>query len=156
MNELLVKIRELVKDYGFVEIELKREEKTLNENKYFIKGSLLPVTFCINGIKVDSKGRKRATVLHNFGLAQMVGCCGVCISTGVYTWDKFRKKGINKVALEIRKLIAKDQGYGMLLCTYKANNEAEAKTLANGKFENIYEFNNPRTCNDIRLAAYTL
>ena len=95
-------------------------------------------------------------VISRFELAQMLGCCGICISTGTYVHPDFRGKGVNSLLNNFRIDIAKDLGYGLLMCTDLKSNTPQMKTLDKNGWKHIHEFKNPRTGNILNVTIKEL
>ena len=95
-------------------------------------------------------------LISQFTLVQMVGCCGICISTGTYVCPKFRSKGVNSLLNNFRIDIAKDLGYGLLMCTDLKSNTPQMKTLDKNGWKHIHEFKNPRTGNILNITVKEL
>jgi hypothetical protein len=95
-------------------------------------------------------------IISQFGLIQMPGCCGICISTGVGVCANYRRKGLNKLLNQMRINIAKFLGYGILMCTDVIANTAERKTLEANGWKPIYGFKNPRTNNLLHVTIKEL
>lgn len=100
--------------------------------------------------------RENDLLISTFKLVQMPGCCGICISTGVWVKFTYRNKGINTILNKFRIDITKLLGYGILLCTDVSNNIAEVKTLDKNGWKHIYNFKNPRTSNKINISIKEL
>lgn len=99
---------------------------------------------------------KSETPIAKFKLLQMPGCCGICISTGVATYNDFKKLGINKLLNKFRIDIAKECGYTILMCTDLENNIPERKTLEANGWKDILSFTNFRTGNKLKLTIKEL
>lgn len=95
-------------------------------------------------------------IISTFKLIQMIGCCGICVSTNVFVTSKYRNKGVNTILNNFRIAVAKYLDYGLLLCTDVSNNIAEVKTLDKNGWEHIYNFRNPRTGNNINISIKKL
>ena len=113
-------------------------------------------------IKINSNGLEfevldnNNEIISTFKLIQMIGCCGICVSTNVFVTSKYRNKGVNTILNNFRIAVAKELGYGLLLCTDVSNNIAEVKTLDKNGWEHIYNFRNPRTGNNINISIKKL
>lgn len=92
-----------------------------NNNLTYIKNNPNGLEFKI----VDIKSK----IISTFKLIQMTGCCGICVSTKVFVAKNYRNKGVNTILNNFRIDIAKELGYGLLLCTDVSHNVAEVKTL---------------------------
>lgn len=95
-------------------------------------------------------------IISTFKLIQMIGCCGICVSTNVFVTSKYRNKGVNTILNNFRIAVAEYLEYGLLLCTDVSNNIAEVKTLDKNGWEHIYNFRNPRTGNNINISIKKL
>lgn len=92
-------------------------------------------------------------VVTQFYLSTFPGCCAYAISTSVFVFDPYRRKGVNKLALQIRELIAYGTGYTGLIATTTAaaKHEGSLRTLIGAGFHDLYTLNNRRTENDVKL-----
>ncbi len=86
----------------------------------------------------------------------MPGCCGILISMNAIVMPKFRNKKIGKLLNQFRIDYAKEMGYGVLLCTDVSSNSIQQKILTNNGWEELLEFQNPRTKNKVKIHAIKL
>jgi GNAT superfamily N-acetyltransferase len=108
------------------------------------------------GLNILIRDLKGNTNVGYFKLLQMPGCCGICISTGVIVYLSYQNKGVNTLLNNFRIDIAKNLGYGILLCTDVKNNTPQAKTLDKNGWKHIYTFQNPRTTNVLNISVKEL
>jgi GNAT superfamily N-acetyltransferase len=87
-------------------------------------------------------------------LVTLPGCCGVVVSTGAYVEPKFRKKGIGTILNRMRKRIAAEWGYSLMLCTDLVDNAPQQTILKTEGWEKHIDFLNTRTNN--RVALHTI
>ena len=148
-------------DYHITQLEkiLKQPIKILIYlNNEYVNVNFYNLTY----IKNNNKGLEfkvldnNNEIISTFKLIQMIGCCGICVSTGVYVHNEYRNKGVNTILNNFRIDIAKELGYGLLLCTDVSNNTAEVKTLDKNGWKHIYNFENPRTSNKINISIKEL
>jgi hypothetical protein len=99
---------------------------------------------------------KYPIMLATFTLIAMPGCCGIAISTGAHVNNVIQNMGVGQFLHKLRVKIATDWGYGLLLCTDVDNNEAQKHILAKNQWEHIYNFENPRTDNNINIHVLKL
>ena len=143
------KLKELLGQDLVIQCQLYGEYKPLHiYNLVYIKD--LPGGLKFRVINVEG------VVISRFELAQMLGCCGICISTGTYVHPEFRGKGINSLLNNFRIAIAKDLGYGLLMCTDLKSNIPQMKTLDKNGWKHIHEFENPRTGNILNVTIKEL
>ena len=109
-----------------------------------------------NNRGIDFKVLNKDKIISQFKLIQMPGCCGICISTGTYVNPEFRGKGVNIILNNFRIAIAKDLGYGLLMCTDLKSNTPQMKTLDKNGWKHIHEFKNPRTGNILNVTIKEL
>lgn len=95
-------------------------------------------------------------VISEFTMRQMPGCCGIVVSTGSTVDPKYRGKGIGTILNELRKDIARANGFGCLMCTTILSNTPQQKILERNEWELVNTFNNPRTGNDLGVHIYNL
>jgi len=142
--------------------QLKDLLKTDVEIKIFLDNKWVELTYNLliyvknnpNGLKFTVTNTK--IIISNFTLVQMIGCCGICVSTGVFVSNNYKNKGVNTILNNFRIDIAKELGYGILLCTDVSDNIAEVKTLDKNGWKHIYNFRNPRTSNKINISIKEL
>lgn len=148
-------------DYHITQLEkiLKQPIKIL----IYLNNEYVNVNFYnLNYIKNDNKGLEfkvldnNNEIISTFKLIQMIGCCGICVSTNVFVISKYRNKGVNIILNNFRIAVAEYLDYGLLLCTDVSNNIAEVKTLDKNGWEHIYNFRNPRTGNNINISIKKL
>jgi hypothetical protein len=100
-------------------------------------------------------GKEKAIEVARFGMREMPGCCGIAISTGAYTQEAFRQRGIGTALNKFRMALAKAQGYTVLLCTAIDDGITE-KILAKNGWHKGLSFKNRRTNNPITLYSVSL
>jgi hypothetical protein len=100
-------------------------------------------------------GKVKNTVVAHFRLIEMPGCCGVVISTGAWTSDEFRKRGIGTALNRFRMAIAKATGYATMMCTAIDDGITE-KILAKNGWTRVSRFVNRRTNNPISIFTVPL
>ena len=143
------KLKELLGQDLVIQCQLYGEYKPLHiYNLVYIKD--LPGGLKFRVINVEG------VVISRFELAQMLGCCGICISTGTYVHPDFRGKSVNIILNNFRIDIAKHLGYGLLMCTDLKSNTPQMKTLDKNGWKNIREFKNPRTGNILNVTIKEL
>ena len=143
------KLKELLSQNLIIQCQLYGEYQPLHiYNLVYIKD--LPSGLKFRVINVEG------VVISKFELVQMPGCCGVCISTGTYVNPEFRGKGVNSLLNNFRIDIAKDLGYGLLICTDLKSNTPQMKTLDKNGWKHIHEFKNPRTGNILNITIKEL
>jgi GNAT superfamily N-acetyltransferase len=142
-------LKELLSHDVIIQCYLYKEWKTLElYNLVYIKNQDSGLKFRV--VNAESK------IVSQFQLLQMPGCCGICISTGTYVNPEFRGKGVNVLLNNFRIDIAKDLGYGLLICTDLKSNIPQMKTLDKNGWKHIYEFKNPRTNNILNITIKEL
>ena len=147
INKYIKQLEDLLNISIEIQISLKGKfEKIESYNLVYVKNSEGSI------FKIISNN----TIISHFKLIQMIGCCGICVSTGVYVHNEYRNKGVNTILNNFRIDIAKELGYGLLLCTDVSNNTAEVKTLDKNGWKHIYNFKNPRTSNKINISIKEL
>ena len=143
------KLKELLGQDLVIQCQLYGEYKPLHiYNLVYIKD--LPGGLKFRVINVEG------VVISRFELAQMLGCCGICISTGTYVHPEFRGKGVNSLLNNFRINIARHLGYGLLMCTDLKSNIPQMKTLDKNGWKHIHEFENPRTGNILNVTIKEL
>ena len=143
------KLKELLGQDLVIQCQLYGEYKPLHiYNLVYIKD--LPGGLKFRVINVEG------VVISRFELAQMLGCCGICISTGTYVHPDFRGKGVNIILNNFRIDITKHLEYGLLMCTDLKSNVPQMKTLDKNGWKHIHEFQNPRTKNILNITIKEL
>ena len=143
------KLKELLSQNLIIQCQLYGEYQPLHiYNLVYIKD--LPSGLKFRVINVEG------VVVSKFELVQMSGCCGICISTGTHVHPEFRGKGVNSLLNNFRIDIAKDLGYGLLMCTDLKSNTPQMKTLDKNGWKHIHEFKNPRTGNILNITVKEL
>jgi hypothetical protein len=94
--------------------------------------------------------------IARFSLAQLHGCCGVCVSYHSMVYPPFRNIGVGSVLNKMRFEIAKYLGYGILMCTDVVANLPQRKILENNGWEEVHRFINPRTDNKVSIHVINL
>lgn len=94
--------------------------------------------------------------LGQFNLTELPGCCGVVVSHGALVHEKFRGKGVGDLLHKLRLEAAKEQGYGLALCTTIAGNEEQKKILLKNGWVCFQTFKNPKTRHLIELWSKVL
>lgn len=95
-------------------------------------------------------------VAASFSLYQLIGCCGVCVSTGAYVSSDYRQKGLGTLLNSMRIDLARALGYGCLMCTDIATNEAQSRILQKNGWTLIHGFTNPRTTHQVGIHIINL
>lgn len=103
----------------------------------------------------DDLGKYRGQIT-TFALVQLPGCCGVCVSTGAYVYEAYRKKGVNILTNKLRQDLAREAGYTVLLCTDIDSNTPERYTLKTCGWHDILQFTNRRTGNVVNISVKLL
>jgi hypothetical protein len=91
-----------------------------------------------------------------FCLAQLPGCCGVCVSYHSRMAGAYKRKGIGTYLNSLRVRLARALGYGVILCTDTMDNTAQRKILQRNGWQDIYIFENPRTENKVAISVQEL
>lgn len=94
--------------------------------------------------------------LTMFTLSQLAGCCGACVSSGAYVALTARGRGIGTFFNKVRQRIARELGYGIMICTDVESNEPQQKILDNTGWESVYKWTNPRTRNALEMRVVHL
>ena len=143
------KLKELLSQDIVIQYSVNGKNKNLTlEELTYVKDTFYGLKFEI----IDLQGN----LISTFRLLQMVGCCGICISTGTYVHPDFRGKGVNIILNNFRIDIAKHLGYGLLMCTDLKSNVPQMKTLDKNGWKHIHEFQNPRTGNILNITIKEL
>lgn len=106
------------------------------------------------GYKTMKKGDRK--IIASFELHPMINCCGIVVSTRAEVAKEYRGKGLGACLNSIRIDIARQAGYGLLLCTDIEQNEFQRKILAKNGWKDIHKFINPRTKNTVYISVINL
>lgn len=105
--------------------------------------------------KTDQEGEYLVKIANwtaaGFTLVCMPGCCGVVISTNCYVNPNWREHGLGTLLNNMRKQMAYEMGYTLLLCTDVTKNIPQQKILNTNGWTKLLEFNNRRTGNTVSL-----
>lgn len=143
------KLKELLSQDIVIQYSVNGKNKNLTlEELMYVKDTFYGLKFEI----IDLQGN----LISTFRLLQMVGCCGICISTGTYVHPDFRGKGVNIILNNFRIDITKHLEYGLLMCTDLKSNVPQMKTLDKNGWKHIHEFQNPRTKNILNITIKEL
>lgn len=96
------------------------------------------------------------TTISNFDLKRLPGCCGVCVSCHASIVQKFRGNGLGTLLNKMRLVMARQMGYGMLICTDISTNKPQCRILEKNNWKHLITFNNPRTSNDVLIHSFNL
>lgn len=144
------------------DIELKYKDeltKVLGSENYHFVNSESNVDKCHGTwyLKVTKHNYPQGQSIAVFKMLRMPGCCGVCISTGSVIFENnFRGKGLGSILNRLRIDMARKAGYGILFCTDVEKNIPQRKILSKNGWSDIYQFNNPRTKNEVILSVIKL
>lgn len=94
--------------------------------------------------------------LTEFKLSPFPGCCGACVSSGAWVAPTARGRGIGTLFNKVRQRIARELGYGIMICTDIESNEPQQKILDNTGWESVYKWINPRTRNALEMRVVRL
>ena len=141
-------------------LELKRRKLTLEVENW--QGQMVPAQDEYN-LDPDGKSNGRNyriksgdMTVTSWSMQTLPGCCGICLSNNAFVWGRYHGKGVNTIANKIRIAIAKQAGYGIILCTDRDENTAQRKTLARNGWTDIHQFENPRTGNLVNISIKNL
>lgn len=91
------------------------------------------------------------TQIHSFTLTPMPHCCGVLISSGARTSAAWAAKGIGALMNEFRTKVATELGYSLMICTDRTGNAPQEKILTKNNWQEIHQFHNRRSGNDVKI-----
>ena len=109
----------------------------------------------LHGFWVAPVGQNKALRLNGtvtyFNLYPFPGCCGYCISSNAHVTIGYQHRGINKLGIRLRELIAGLAGYTGLVCTDIQVNTPSIRTIEGAEFRKIHEITNRRTRRVVHL-----
>lgn len=120
----------------------------------WVKGNT-SITYVLQLNIANFFGKTKTVEVARFSIREMPGCCGIAISTGAFTQEAFRQRGIGTALNKFRMALAKAQGYTMLVCTAIDDGITE-KILAKNGWQKNLSFKNRRTNNPITLYSVSL
>lgn len=132
--------KQISKALGFIDWDIIQNEYKTSFSEKFVAG------------KYDLIRGK--TIVSSFELVPMINCCGIIVSTRVVVTEDFRNRGLGTILNSLRIDIARNLGYGLLLCTDVVDNIPQQRILIANGWKSIEEFINPRTKN--RVAIHTI
>jgi GNAT superfamily N-acetyltransferase len=95
--------------------------------------------------------------IAHFKLQEQTGCCGILVSTKTSVSEKYRGRGIAQELMLLKKSLAKEFGYGLLLATVNlSGNPAEAHILEKTGWTKLNEFINPHTSHLVGVFSFKL
>jgi len=89
-------------------------------------------------------------------MAQLYGCCGVVVSFHACVDVEYQNKGVGTILNQLRKDLARDAGFSVILCTDKVRNTAQRKLLTKNGWDDILQFTNDKTGNLVALSTCVL
>jgi len=87
--------------------------------------------------------------ITTFKLTQMEACNGICVSSKVEIFEKYRGKGLGKCFCSLRGDLAAYFGYSLLHCTVVYANAPQRKIMAANGWRAIQQFKNENTGNTV-------
>lgn len=95
------------------------------------------------------------TPMFGFTLKEMIGCCGILVSTGTFVKEIYKGQGIAQELMQLKIAIAKEFGYSLMMATVDiGNNPAEVHILEKFGWKKVDEVINKRT--NHTLGIFTL
>jgi len=91
-----------------------------------------------------------------FEIHQLPGCAGACVSTHSKVMPEWQKQGIGSLLNQLRIELARELGYGMMLCTFVDTNVPERCILNTNRWSHLLKFLNPRTKHTVVLSEIHL
>lgn len=86
-----------------------------------------------------------------YELNPLPGCNQVVVSNHALIYKEHRGKGIGQIQHHERLEKARELGYDLMLCTVKADNEAEKHILNKMGWAHLTSFSNTETGNTVEL-----
>ncbi len=100
--------------------------------------------------------RSNDVLVSSFSLVAMPGCCGICVSINSLVVSEFRGKGLGSLLNSMRKQIAWDMGYSLLMCTNLSDNIPQKKILSKNGWEVLKVFFNQKTGKEVEIQTVDL
>lgn len=150
---------ELIKFFATKDMDVEVESKDFNSHSYKAQQCSIDIKFAKKTTEQRAKNIEPIcffrTIAH-FELITMPGCCGIVISTNCWVLHSMQSHGIGQFLHKFRIKLAKEWGYGIMMCTDVAANKRQLHILEKNNWQNIFNFNNPRTLNDINIHVIKL
>ena len=100
--------------------------------------------------------KRWANLVSCWIMTELPGCCGACVSLNAIVYTSYEGKGIGTILNKLRIDMAREDGYGLLICTDEKNNEHQRRILAKNGWKDVDEWVNPRTTHTVKLSAIHL
>lgn len=97
-----------------------------------------------------------AHIAAGFTLVCMPGCCGIVISTNCYVVQHYQCKGLGTLLNTMRKQIAWEMGYTVLMCTDVVDNAPQQRILSKNGWQSVFGFINRRSGNTVHADTFEL
>lgn len=114
------------------------------------------VYVAIKGSIGESSRYPFKSILAEFHLMQLPGCCGVVVSTGSWIIPELRGKGFGSYLNTLRQDLARDLDYGYILCTDISTNLPQRALLKRQGWSDLTLFRNPKTGNEVYISGKQL
>lgn len=92
----------------------------------------------------------------HYELESFPGCNNLVVSTHTFIKPELRGKGLGLRQHGQRLKQAEDMGYGYIICTVKANNDAEKHILEKAGWKKLDSFTNKETGNNLEIWGRSL
>ena len=92
-----------------------------------------------------------------FSMQQLFGCCGVAVVSAVYGYKHgYEDEEMHAIFDKLAQARAQEMGYTVLLCTDKLERTIRINAMKKNGWEQLSQFNNRRTSNDVGVYSVDL
>jgi hypothetical protein len=97
-----------------------------------------------------------SSTVAEWHMVQLPGCCGVMVCYNSYVSMSWQGRGIGGIVARLKKKLAYDMGYTLLLATDILENEPNMKIFEKASLKMVASFENRRTDNQVGVFAVEL
>jgi len=158
-DELALYTEEIVSFFATKDLAVEVISKDFNSYSYKSQQCVVSINLKERQMERRALGIQPINVivtLAQFDLIAMPGCCGIVISTNCWVLHRLQGLGIGQFLHKLRLKIAKEWGYGLLMCTDVDTNKRQKHILEKHGWKQLQQFNNPRTGNDVNIHTIVL
>lgn len=112
--------------------------------------------YCKSLESTNYRIEREGNLIQSFEMGEMHGCCGIATSFHAYMDKDLRNRGWGTICDLIRQLIAREDGYSILVCTLLQTNDANIKIKEKNGWIKLLQFNNNRTGNEVIMGVFDL
>lgn len=95
-------------------------------------------------------------VVASANLSRFPGCCGIVVSYHALVDYLYCGRGLGTILNKLRISWAREQGYTVLMCTDRSDNEAQRAILKRNGWKDMFRFTNKRGGNQVAVSYIKL